>query len=397
MPTHSQREHFVPVRVADLVEFLATGRGSRGEARALPLPEQEALRSLAMSVVLHFHARFHESLLRIKNAYAPFDPDADTIQLGELSPTEKESELNRLFVELREILKKANYRELSQVEALQIMKGASYWGVELDVDWGVFDYLQMYFRGSTEGERVFRPWWRLYLKTRRKVPQFERLVIVLKQRPHPRLGKDADTKSVFTKIFKELPKSDLEMILPGTKIRLSKVDQGMIFYPLISGIGLLSYKLLSDVFGFEDMFSLAASFSLSWSLAGVFAGYGYKSYVSYTSKKTQYTLQLTKNLYYQVIDSNAGVFARLLDEAEEQEVREVLLAYFYLWQSPRPLSTEELDEQIEKDLDARLGVKADFEIADAIQKLEALGLVQSVEAQYRAVPLTDAVHLLARS
>jgi hypothetical protein len=238
-----------------------------------------------------------------------------------------------------------------------------------------------------------RRWWKLWKREEIQVPEFNRLVLVLKQNPHKRLGKDADTSSVFMKIFKDMPKADIEMVLPGTRIRLTKLDRGLIFYPLVSGFALLLYKVLSDFLEFKDIFSIATSISLSWSLAVLFAGYGYKSYSSYASKKTAYTLRLTQSLYYQVIDNNAGVFFRLLDEAEDQEVRESLLAYFYLWRNigERGLPLDELDDRIEQDLDQRLGVRMDFEIGDALDKLHALGLIQKEGELLRAMRLGEAV------
>jgi hypothetical protein len=141
------------------------------------------------------------------------------------------------------------------------------------------------------------------------------------------------------------------------------------------------------------VFSIAASVSLSWSLAILFAGYSYKSYVSYSSKKTAYTLRLTRSLYYQVIDSNAGVFFRLLDEAEEQEVREALLAYYYLWKfaDGRALTPEALDDAVEEDIEKRLGIKIDFEVLDALGKLEALKLVIRENDAFRALPMHEAL------
>ena len=60
-------------------------------------------------------------------------------------------------------------------------------------------------------------------------------------------------------------------------------------------------------------------------------GYGYKQYAGYQITKQTYSKMLTESLYYQNLDNNAGVFHRLLDAAEEQECREAVLAYFFLW------------------------------------------------------------------
>jgi hypothetical protein len=52
-----------------------------------------------------------------------------------------------------------------------------------------------------------------------------------------------------------------------------------------------------------------------------------RSVLGYLQTKDKYRLVLTRRLYYQNLDNNAGVFFRVLDEAEEQEFREAILAY----------------------------------------------------------------------
>jgi len=83
-------------------------------------------------------------------------------------------------------------------------------------------------------------------------------------------------------------------------------------------------------------------------------------------------------LYYQNLDNNAGVFFRLLDEAEDQEMRETLLAYFLLWKrAPAGGWLEsELDQTVESFLRETIKVDVDFESRDAIAKLCRYGLAE---------------------
>src|SRR5262249_3996738 len=148
---------------------------------------------------------------------------------------------------------------------------------------------------------------------------------IVKLRPHKRLDRDIDTSRVYLKIFKDIPKMDHDMLLPGARVRFSKLDRALIIYPLAAGIGLTMYNIGASIL--ES--GLAALGSLvTWGLAAAFGGYGYKSYHSYQVKKQDYSLRLTKSLYYKGLDNNTGVLMRLLDEAEEQECRETFLAYF---------------------------------------------------------------------
>src|SRR6266436_4865879 len=105
---------------------------------------------------------------------------------------------------------------------------------------------------------------------------------------------------------------------------------------------------------------------------------------------------LTESLYYQNLDNNAGVMTRLLDEAEEQECREAILAYYCLWKfaPPQGWTAEQLDDYVELYLEGAAKLKVDFEIGDALAKLERLKLVQKHGSMYRAVPLDKALAML---
>src|SRR5205823_7687598 len=114
-----------------------------------------------------------------------------------------------------------------------------------------------------------------------------------------------------------------------------------------------------------------------WGPLALVGGYGYKQYYGYVTAKQAYSLQLTESLYYQNLDNNAGVINHLLDEAEEQECREALLGYYYLWRyaGERGWSPRSLDDYVEMDLERLANLKVDFEIDDALDKLEKLNIV----------------------
>src|SRR5262245_35756230 len=135
MPVGPDREHFVPVRVTDLVDFLADGKGAKTDPNPLPEVEAAAFRTLADRLVEHFHRMFRVRFQRIKDTYAPFDPDRDTVRIAEPSAADRDRTIHELFDELRDLLRKANYVELSRAEAERVMQGHTLWGLELDVDW----------------------------------------------------------------------------------------------------------------------------------------------------------------------------------------------------------------------------------------------------------------------
>ncbi len=58
------------------------------------------------------------------------------------------------------------------------------------------------------------------------------------------------------------------------------------------------------------------------------------------------------------------------------------------------MSSADLDDRIETGLNSLAQLNVDFEVADALAKLEKLNLVDNVENRYRAIPLEKAFGLL---
>jgi hypothetical protein len=124
-----------------------------------------------------------------------------------------------------------------------------------------------------------------------------------------------------------------------------------------------------------------------------------KSFHGYLQTKQKYQLNLTESLYYQNLDNNAGALFRLLNEAEEQEFREAVLAYFFLLTRAGAAgwNREHLDDAIEDFLEAKAGIKVDFEIGDAVDKLVHFELIEHRgDGLLHAVPLREARAALDR-
>ncbi len=74
------------------------------------------------------------------------------------------------------------------------------------------------------------------------------------------------------------------------------------------------------------------------------------------------------------MDNNAGVFYRLINDAEESECKETMLAYYFLLSNDQPISSHTLDQNIEQWFAEKWQCKLDFEIDDALKKLSDLSL-----------------------
>lgn len=387
---HADREQFIPIRVSDLVGFLCTESGPLAGQKVSDV-EQARFRRFARSVAAHIHAVYLAELRQLKDTYATFDPDADPKPLARPSDAERAIALDKLFETFVHLMTRANYRRLSPDELKIVMEGASDWGIDMDVAWNAFDKIEVFYRGKGTSTRFRRNWRRWFRKEAVTVPTFTRVAVVLKQRAHNRLGEDADTRSVFMKLFKDIPQMDIEMLLPGTRLKMPGLERLKLGGSITSSVGYVAWKVGMSFTSLTTAF-LAGSFLTLYAPVALVLGYGYKTWYGFQVTKQQYSLQLTQSLYYQNLDNNAGVLFRMLDEAEEQEVREALLGYFYLWRyaGDRGWTPDELDDYVELDIEKRLNLPVDFEIRDAMQKLVAAGLVESDGERYRALPIDTA-------
>ena len=385
------KEQYIPIRVADLIGYLCAEAGPLGD-RHLSEEQRAAFTRFASAVVAHVHAIYQSEIRQLKDTYAAFDPDADPKPLDPLRGEERDRALDSLFETLVHLMRRANYIRLSRSEMEQIMCGASNWGVDMDVAWDAFEKVEVFYRGKGVTTRMRNGLVRFWRKFPVPVPTFARAAVMFKTCPHKRLDEDTDHAGVYLKLFKDMPQIDIEMLLPGGRVRMPKFDRFKIGSSLAGSGAYVVWKLsqfpLMSLFG---GFGTNVLLALYTPLA-LLGGYGYKTWYAFHSSRQTYLHQLRQSLFYQNLANNSSVMFRLLDEAEEQEVRESLLAYFFLWKygGEQGWGTEELDFYIEQDLKKRLPIEINFEIIDALAKLTRAGLVVKRDHRYVAVPIDQA-------
>jgi hypothetical protein len=379
--------HFIPVHTAELIELLAGDRTLPEEAG----PQVRRLGELLLDV---YHAHYRHRQVALKNAYAPFDPDSDATPLIALSAAEKQNRLNGLFRDLSWLLGRANFRHLTREEIEPMLHSASDWGINMDVDFSAFEHAALFVRGDSYQVRTLRSWRTLYQEATVEVPIFRRLVIALKLRQHWRLGPGVDTEHVFLKIFKDIPRSDVDMLLPGARVKLRLLDRGKLGFGMLSGVGTVLFRMHEEL---GRLFTGALLHgNTAWGLGAGLLGYAYKSYYDYQATRQAYHLSLTQSLYFQNLDSNAGVLTRLFDEAEEQETRGTLLAYYCLWRygGSAGLPEDELETAMELYLDRYGEVTHVCDPGEPLARLKRLELVEGGSDRFRAVPVENALQRL---
>jgi hypothetical protein len=384
MAEYKDREHYIPLRRSDLVKLLCQDRGMDAEAAG-------QFRQLCDLLSATFHFEYHKLLEELKNEYAPFDPDEITKPITAISVAERQRKLENLFKRFDWLMERANFKRIEHKAIDQAAKAASDWGLNMQVDWSVFERMELYARGDSMGTRYRRRWTKFFRLESTQLALYQRLVLIVKLRQSKRLPYGIDTEDVFIKIFKDIPKIDLEMLLPGARMRMPGTARLKLGSSFLSGLGLIAYNI-----GHQLLTLAAMPIGFFYGpLLAVF-GYGYRQWYGYQSTKTAHHLRLTQSLYYQNLGNNLGVLSHLLDEAEEQESREAMLAYYYLWRhaSDSGWKAADLDDYVEMDLERLANIKVDFEIDDALAKLERLNLVTKIGDRYAAVPIDKALESL---
>lgn len=393
MAEYTNREHYIPLRKTDLIELLCRDK-------QMPRDQVDAFKQFCTITSAIFHFEYLENLERLKDMYAPFDADSTTPPLVDLAKNDRDAAQQRLFAEMTKLLEKANFKQLSEQDIQAAVEGGSSdWGINMYVDFKIYENLLVFVRGAGKSKRTKRHWLFVWKKEEKTVDTYERLALAVKLRPCDTLPENLDTQDVFFKLFKDIPQLDLEMVLPGTTLMMPFSQKFKLGGSLLGTFGYGLLKVGSDILsalGMAVKGAVTTAGSLLWGPVVLLGGYGYKQYAGYQATKQTYSKMLTESLYYQTLDNNSGVLTHVLDEAEEQECREAILAYYCLWRfaPAQGWTAKDLDDYVEMYLEGAANLKVDFEIGDALDKVERLGVVSKSGDRYHAVPLETALEKL---
>ncbi len=396
IPQSRPRLRYIPFRKKDVVEMCLCDGALRGT-------EQMKFRSLCRLLQSVYHFEFHELLETLKDSYAPLNPDRDTRKVGIFVEDDEP-----VFMEnLTRLLDKANYERLSDEELQQALREASLFKLRLHIDLDDFDEILLYSRGESVRSEEVKRFFGLQKKTV-TFSNFDRVVIYIRFSQHlvPRHSSQKPGGTML-KMFQNVPRADIEMLFPNTRLGMRMIDKLLIGVPALVGGGAVlttkigtSLLLLGALIGFwlglsNEPVELdrATLLALVAGIGGL-GSYIWKQFINFRNRKLTFMQSLTENLYFKNLDNNAGVFHRLVDDAEEEECKEAMIAYYFLLQRDEAGSAESLDREIETWFSSRWDSELDFEVDDALGKLVDLGLVCTTESGFRAVPLDEACHRL---
>ena len=378
------RENFLPMHTCDVVEYLLLHP-------AIGEEHQEHFRQLSTLVLSLLHHRYRYKHERTTFTYAALDPDRDRLLRSVPFGAERNRQVDILLEDTRDALERANYHKLSPRDIQEALKAASNWGVRMRVRFSSLRKLEVYGRGLVVSKRAYRNWRKFFRLEDVKVPLYQRLVVVFRVIDEAK-SSEFDPQRVYLRMFKNVPRQDIDMMLPATGIKMTWLDHSKIVVPSIYAFAVTFWRFIRNVM-------LLALFGVFKSLAlivfAVFAiGFGLKSMFTYRSATQQkYMLNMTQSLYYQNLDNNLGVLLRLLEEGEQQEAGEAILAYFVavFVLGGEPASLETIDIECEKILHEVSGLDIDFDVPRTARTLAELGILELDHRGWAALEMDEAL------
>ncbi len=391
----ADRERFIPQRIGQLTTDLCS----------LPWPEDhdgaEQFRSFSRLTSALYHYEFHDREQVVTEAWERVGDDPGAAAL--------------VVAELTGLLDGANYTPVTMAELDDALVSESLIPLRLEVDLDDYDELLIYRRGSQQ-DTVKIPKWMGLRSDEQTITVDKRVVVYTQVKPQSwfdeRKIDPADRNlvpnHVSLKQFQNVPRADIEMLLPSTQVGFRFIDSMLVGVPAVaSGVAVLATKLLPTLglifllvgawLGFRDEQPDIdqAALVILFGGAVTLGGFVFRQWTKLKNRRIDYLKTLTENLYLRTLAAGPGVLHTLLSSAEQQEVVEVLLAYRFLLATPGGLTAAELDAEVETWLrDAGQG-DIDFEVADAVAKLRRMEVIEGRRTM-RALPLPESLALLDR-
>ncbi|XP_054803644.1 uncharacterized protein LOC129306889 isoform X2 [Prosopis cineraria] len=221
----------------------------------------------------------------------------------------------------------------------------------------------------------------LLSKTTIQEPTFDRIIVVYRRAS----TKGKRDRSIFVKHFKNIPMADMEIVLPEKK------NPGLTPMDWVKFLGTALVGLVAVISSLEmpkaDLWFLIAFLS-------ALVGYLAKTYFTFQQNLTLYQNLITQSMYDRQLDSGKGTLLHLCDDVIQQEVKEVIVSFFILMEQGKG-TRQDLDGGCEDLLKDEFGESCNFDVDDAVKKLEKLGIVtRDSIGRYQCVGLKRANEII---
>ncbi|MEA5549470.1 TMEM143 family protein [Anabaena cylindrica UHCC 0172] len=390
MSVYENQEAFIPYTRSDIIKLcLQDGQLNQADAQKFT--------DFCQILTAYYHFRFHKTLEIIKDNYVPFNPNAD---IQPITPPTfdqyDEMELNVVNA-FEHIVERANYILLPESIIKKALLTKSLIDLKTEVDFDDFDRFISYYRGDIYKKITVKKFF--FWQEEKNIDILERIVLLVKfKEPAYFLAKKVkiqDLKFIpgkmYVYFYKNIPKLDVDLLFPNVKTSMTWKDRLLFGIPAIGAAIPLILKTLPNLLllaaaillvlnvpflveslnvNLDQVKDFMPVLVATLSLAITLGGFAFKQYNSYKNKTIKFQKTVTDTLFFQNLANNASVFQMFIELAEEEECKEIILAYYHLLTSPTPLNPQELDSRIETWMENKLGTKINFDIQGPLNNLE---------------------------
>jgi Protein of unknown function (DUF3754) len=403
------RDQFIPVRKTDLLDALVEHGPFAGDQ------ERESFRQVCRVLAAIYHYEYFEQLERLRHDYYYFNPELDPH--ARFDRTRVADAYADLVASFTAVLRGANFVEVPHAEIERAHRGHTVVRVELKVDLGDFRDVRFFRRGNHR-ETIETASWLGLRKRMHEITVYDDVVLFVATKPETEIASQWQRRqlarrriragSVLIKYFRNIAGSDLNALFPNVRVVMSTFDKLFLSVPALAGGIPILFNLASTatvlflVIGFYLGIVAAVEHdhmkSAFAAMSGLVAliGFVMRQWLRYERQSLKYHKELTDNIYFRNVNNNAGIFDYMIGAAEEQECKEAFLAYYFLRTQKEAPTQDQLDRQIEAWLKEKFGVAVDFEVDDALSKLDRLGLLTRAGARLTALPPAEALARLDR-
>ncbi len=392
---------FIAARKAELAAAIAADL-------ALPPGQNTAFANVLKLLGALLHHQAAERLDALKALYDPLDPDAPATRRNTSAAAFESFESA-----LQEGLTRANFVEIDP-DSLQTRAATQQLtGLSIKPSMAGIRRIRYFARGGHTEEIVRTSWFGLRKRTIEAIVMADVVVIVgfkadaevlrADRRALSSMRRGVRQGAALVKHFRHVANAELVTLHPGAKPSMLRRDQFFLAAPAIAtGVPVLLnlwpaltviFAVLAAYFGAQGVINddeLKRALAAMSGLVAVGA-FVMRQRLKYEAQTLRYQKQLADTVYFRNLANNAGVLDLLIGAGEEQDAKEAMLAYSTLLRTAAPMARGELDMACEVFLRERVGLEIDFEIGDALSKLEALGLVTRGGETYAAVAVDDAL------
>lgn len=384
-----KRERFIPVTRFALFERLS-------QPLAWPAGQAADARRFFRYLDYWRQQQYNSELLEIDQLYEPFSPDSDLLMTRQFTDDERQVLQRRLVKSVEALLERANYERIDPRDMQLILTRDSHYGLDLFVDMTAFDEIAIYYRGASNRKHEKRNYMKFMRREEFDVPIFQRLFILFKLKPfHVRVadlmrekGLDRETaekkvrknraalpaglkdSNIYLKLFKNIPRTDIEMVFPNTEVRFRLLDKLRLGVTSSAGLGM-------GAVGAAGKLALVTTNPIA--AAGAFVGLGsvaFRQAMGFLNQKQRYMVVMAQNLYFHAMADNRGVILKIASGAAEEDIKEEMLLYSVLAkEKANRADLPAIDAAIEQYLRRTFGVNVDFDLEDALDRLVRDGIV----------------------